>query len=855
MDFMTYSRLFRRQAGLVFLVLAGWVTPAVALFFGGDKADPAHFEAGRAQLEDGFYELARDRLQAYLDGDPDKVSRGEAVLLLAQALYGLESYDEMVRLLGEREGWVKAAEAEGAGAFWKARGLAALGRYDGALDQLRDFDGRYPGETVAPEAALLRAQVLLKAVRVDESLAAYREFADRHADGPEGPAGLLEWGAVLLAEGRAEEASTVLTDVADRFPGTEAGRRARLRLAGLLAEQGETAEAVTLLSALTDTEEADAVLRAKAWLSLADLYAGGTNLAAAAEAYASATSHAPMPHLAAEGRLGQGRTLIRMGQTDEGIELMHAAVGAMTSDTRRAEGQLDLAELLQAQGRHDLAAAEFQTYLEAFEAGEGQARALRGKAWSLWEVGDYTAASGLFERAMAAETNLDLRAELMVKAADSLFAAESYGEAATQYRAFTELYPGHALAGQARFQEAESLARSGDDAGAEALWEDLLSSAADTNLASEILLRRGILEEERGRWKEAVAWFDRVIEDYAGLPAARQALHRRGVTLYRTGRFEEALKDLEAVVALGQDTEYAEEAFYMRGWCLYMLGRDEEAVEICREFLDRFPASRWAPRVLFWMGEYYWNLGDDESAETWFVDLAVKYPESPLADEGYFWAGRSAARRKDYTGAVEHFGDLAKLHSNSPLLPEARFLQGDALTELGGVRTADAILAFEEIIRTWPDSYFVDAAWGRKGDCLFTLGTGLEDSEARTARLEEAMAAYGTVASSDSASFELKLQAGYKVGRCLEKMGRTDEAFRQYTNVVYAYTGARHLHGETDPFWFTRAAFSAAAIMKSQERWEAAITLYRRVIRERVPAADEAEKFIQEIRLKHWLPF
>ena len=853
------SRSIRRPgilaALLAALLAAGWAASAPALFFSGDAADPAQLEAGRAKLEDGFYALARDQLQAYLDADPDKASRGEAVLLLARALYGLEAYEDMVRLLDDREGWIKAAGMEERYRFWKARGLAALKRDEEALKLLDGYALRYPEQEVAPQALLLEAQVLYRVGRVEDALAAYAQFAERYADAPGGPAGLLLWAGVLLDEGRRDEAADVLQDGYARFPETEAGRRAGLRLAGILAETERPEAAAVLLETLTEDRQAHPELQARVWLFLGDLRAEGTNLAAAAEAYTAAASLAPAPQLKAEATLGRGRTLIRMGQVDEGLALMHTAVGAMTSDDRRAEAQLELAELLQVQGRHDLAVTEFQTYLEAFDAGPQQVRALRGKAWSQWEQGNFLEAAATFDRALAVMPEDGAREELMVKAADALFAGEAYQQAALRYRTFADAHPDHPLAGQARFQEAESLARSGNDAEAERLWEDLLVSGVGAGLAADVMLRRGILEEERRHWEEAVAWFDRVIAEYAGLPQARQALHRRAVTLYRMGRFEEAFKDFDAVIAPGDDIAYAEEAFYMRGWCLYMLGRDEEAVEICRSFLDRFPDSRWAPRVLFWMGEYEWNANAYDKAETWFMDLAQRYPAAQLADEGYFWAGRSAVRRKDYVGAVKHFGDLAKLHPGSPLVPEARFLQGDALSELGGVRTADAILAFEEIIRNWPESYYVDAAWGRKGDCLFTLGTELEEPAARNSRLQEAMAAYQTAASSETASFELKLQAGYKVGRCLEKMGKVEEAFKQYMEVVYAYAGARRLHGETDPFWFTRAAFNAAAIVKSEQRWAEAISIYRRVMQERVPAADEADKFIQEIRLKHWFPF
>ena len=122
---------------------------------------------------------------------------------------------------------------------------------------------------------------------------------------------------------------------------------------------------------------------------------------------------------------------------------------------------------------------------------------------------------------------------------------------------------------------------------------------------------------------------------------------------------------------------------------------------------------------------------------TMFTTLAERYPNGPLADDALFWAGRAAAEKRDYLRAIEHYNELAKKYTNSPKLAETRFAQGDALSELG--RFAGAILHFEEIIKKFPNSYLVDPAWGRKGDCQFTLG---KDDPAR---YQEAIASYQTV--------------------------------------------------------------------------------------------------------------
>ena len=182
-------------------------------------------------------------------------------------------------------------------------------------------------------------------------------------------------------------------------------------------------------------------------------------------------------------------------------------------------------------------------------------------------------------------------------------------------------------------------------------------------------------------------------------------------------------------------------------------------------------------------------------------------------------------------------------------MAEARFFQADALSELG--EFAAAILLFDEVITKYPSSYLVDAAWGRKGDCQFTLGA--DDAN----RYYEAMQSYRAVLNSATAPRDLKRQADYKLGRCLWKLGKNDEAFEQYyTRVVTSYLDDRRKGtplSDGDKVWFTRAAFDAAEIMETQGKWRNAIRVLQRVVDTGVPAAGDALKRIEKIRSDHWL--
>ena len=246
--------------------------------------------------------------------------------------------------------------------------------------------------------------------------------------------------------------------------------------------------------------------------------------------------------------------------------------------------------------------------------------------------------------------------------------------------------------------------------------------------------------------------------------------------------------------------------------------------------------------MLFWLGEYHFNHGDYAAAERWFTTLAERYPDGPLADDALFWAGRAAAEKKDYLRAIEHYNELAKKYPDSPKLAETRFAQGDVLSELG--QFAGAILHFEEIIKKFPNSYLVDLAWGRKGDCQFTLGKD------EPTRYQEAIASYQVVLGSPRASKDLEVAGGIQ-DRPLQgedgPAGGSPGALRERGLRLPGTTRRKGTPG--NPLWFTRAAFSAAAIKESEEKWREAVNLYKRVIEANVPAAAEAEQRIRKIRV------
>ncbi len=816
-----------------------------------EPAAPAVLGPARAALEDGLYDLAEKQLRDVLARVDRTSPDGQAAqVLLARTLHGQGRFADILTLVNEAAGKGRAPIPAGL-IFWRAMAQYELAKYDAALADAQDVVTRYPGDPYASRAARLEAWCVLKAGRTADALAAFERFDKVYGTTDEGLNNLLDWGQALLAAGRADDAARTLERLTTRAPASPEGQEGRLALAQALIQQGRWDSAWNLLN-LSATDTAVRVdRRARAWLALGDLNVARTNYEAAVVAAAKSVELAPMVSLKNRARAMQGRWLLKLGRLEEGAAQLRTVIGTVPRDPLAGDLQLDLAAAYFDARQYEKSAEEYQRYLEMFVEPLGQFRAFKGRAWALWQLGRYAEAGMAFEKAAGVAPGSGDKEQCLVKAADAVFANGQFKAAAEAYERVLAEFPRTTLAPQTIFQAAESLSRLGQWEAAESRFRSLVRDFPENALAERALMRIAEMKEEQGpaRMRDALGAYAEVMEAYTNGALYADALHRHGLVAYQMLDFNDALRDFTRVMNEFTNSRVAPQAFFMRGWSLYMMGREEEAVAVCRAFVDRYPGTEWTPKVLFWLGEHAFNHGQFAEAEKLFVRLADEHPKDELADQALLWAGRSAARQKEYVRAVDLFGRAARSYPNSAHMDELRFFQGDALSELG--EFSQAIVVFDDLIGKYPASSLVPAALGRKGDCQFTLGTG--DPK----RYEEAMASYRAVLNVSGVALDLTLQAEYKIGRCLEKLGRRNESFEQYyTRVVCRYLNEVSGTGEAQSaaaVWFTKAAFSAADILEAEKDWRRAVRVLDRVVQARVSASGDAQARIDRIRAEHWL--
>ena len=799
------------------------------------ERDP-DFVAGRAALEDEFYATAAANFERYVSKNLSTRLKAYGAIFLFKAWYGQGEYNKIIAWL-RNGGWELCDQTRYAGAavYWYCRAKYATNLYEDTLHHLREFETRYPGDEFLPHVVRLRGAANRELKRMREAAQEFATFDANFPDRPEIPDNLLDWARVLIQLDDEDQARVKLERLVEMFPANTAAHEARLLLGQWSIEKKEFEQAIVMLTALATNDLAARALRAEAWFALANNPVNQASLTNTLRALELGEALSTNETRRVDARIDQARILMSINRIDEAIALMSKVDLVRVSSPMAARVQLELADLLRAQARYDLAVESYQRYIESFSDVTGTRHALLSRAWCLWELQRFGEAATAFEKAYQALGNDRLREQALMKSADAYFQHAQYRLAAEAYDKALQEFPQSSAREQMTYQAGESYARNAQADLAKQRFRALAyAEGVEAGMAISALLRLARVHEAEKAWPEAMTVYEDMLSRFPGSDRSSDALMGLALLKYQDGDYNEARVTFDALFENYPDTDTGQRAFFMRAWCAYQLGETANALEIATEFLRTYPASIWIPEVLFWLAEHEFNTQRYDIAETNFAELAKAHPDSALASQALYWAGRAAMQQKAYLRALEnYFNPLVKLYPESPFIPETRFSQGDALSLLNDA--GGAIRAFNEMVERFPNHDLAVHALGRIGDCQFDLGAQRPD------RYLESIESFRTLLAHPRVTPELAVQAECKLARAFEKVGRPDEAMTHYLNVVYQWMAARGQGVMLDELWFVRAAFSGAALKESAGAWDDAIRIYERVVESGIPAAADAK--------------
>ena len=355
------------------------------------------------------------------------------------------------------------------------------------------------------------------------------------------------------------------------------------------------------------------------------------------------------------------------------------------------EARFGLANARLYQGKYDQARRQFEAFLRDAPDHPNARTAWYRVGETAYMLGDLPAARRAFETFTAGPAGHRHLETAWPYLGDVCFRQKDLPAARRAYERALAANPDGRLADRARFGLGQTLALQGESDEARTVLRGL-AERGDREWADRAWLQIGLVESSAGRFGDAVAAFEAVERVAPKSPLIAEERLDRAEALARLDRRDEAEALLRALSADAPQNLAAQAAFAL-GTSQLERDRADEAQATLDGALDRFSRTATAPALLFRSAEAALKRGRPDDARARFLKAAEANPKDPWADRALLRAARLALDACDHAEVRTLASSFAGRFPDSPLKADARLVEARAAMAEGRPREAIATLS------------------------------------------------------------------------------------------------------------------------------------------------------------------
>ena len=841
-------------------------------------ADPEAeaFDRAAGAFNTKFYERAENDFDSFIKEFPSSTNRARAVLFQAQSRHFLKKYDGAVQLLDEN--LPQAGPLADQYVFWKGEALREKGDHPAAAAAFAKVISDYPESPLRLEAAVKQALSVYRQndpAKTIELLSSpegsFQKLAGPELTNTNAVHGTLLLAEALLATNRLDEALGALQRIPPLpdTPELDWERHFLIGRVGLASTNPATA-LPPLTNAVAVAQKAQRPLRLAEALNLeAEVYKKLQQPAQAVASYRKISAEEIIPLdqrrlallktvelLSAENQLTNAVASIEgylgANPAEPSADLLRVKAGELwvaEFQNRNRNGAVDRVTITNMLGA---ARAHFQQVITQFTNSPHLGKAYLNLGWSLWEEAQalnstnrMQESQAAFESAIEKLTRSDEQAMAKYKLGDTLFHLKNFPAAATNYAAVIENYADLPQARSGLFDRAYrqlvlTFIELKDLDRAASYLAELRKAFPNSSRTEEALFAYGRGLANVTRHAEAREVFEDFIKTYpqsALVPEVRFAIAK---SFAAEGKWPDAIGVHESWLGAYTNHFLLPQVHFDRALLNHLAGNATNAFNLFTNFVTRFPANPLAPVAQNWVADFFaeqerWAVAEQHYQR---VFQNTNWAGNPITYHSRKMAAQMAFLRQGYSDARSYLTNLI----NDPacpadLKPEAWFILGDVIIEQPITGSTNKLFnymeasnVYDQITKLYPSNRLAILAWGKRGDCHLQLASEYPES-------------YGHATNSYQMVLQLKRpdtpvsvlnQAETGLGKVYESMAESrkgaereallKQSLKHYLNVVYSEA--------PDPAFLKIAGSSAGRVAEALGEREAALELYRRLLKD-----------------------
>lgn len=337
------------------------------------------------------------------------------------------------------------------------------------------------------------------------------------------------------------------------------------------------------------------------------------------------------------------------------------------------DAQFRAAEAHREAGEYELALRGFRVVVESKPQEAYLIQSLYGLAQSAAMSGDQAAAENYRTQLLATGRAGDFAPRVFFDMGVAAYNRKQYSRAVLEFSSLLRDYPDHGLVDEALYELGLCYMREEQYGEAIKSFRQCIKRAPTGDAGRSSAYQLGWAHFRAGEYDRSAEQFLRVAG--RGGEQAAIARYRAGDAYYNGGRYLDAIAIYQQVIDTAPGTEIAATAQNSIGWCYERLGRPEEAVGAFQVVVDRYPRSGVWDDSAYKIAEFYQSSADYSISVPVLEQLSAvrssPFWESSLLmlSEGLWHLGRKDQSYETLRTLLDR--------EESPLRPDALLLMAD----------------------------------------------------------------------------------------------------------------------------------------------------------------------------------
>ncbi len=248
---------------------------------------------------------------------------------------------------------------------------------------------------------------------------------------------------------------------------------------------------------------------------------------------------------------------------------------------------------------------------------------------------------------------------------------------------------------------------------------------------------------KHSRWKLAATEFTAFLDDYPKHARRSQALFYCGEAWAQLGRYDQARARFDQLLNQDPDGRFSRQALFRRGEAALLGGDDRGARQDLEKFHALHPDDDFDAYVLPYLGQLELRDGHADHAGELFAEALKRFPRGPLASECHLGRGQALAAQGKDPQAVEVLSSLLSKDAaaqaddsqdDDATTAEALAVLVQCYSRLG--RVADARAAYDKLVSQDPESKLISPALLHVAEAAFEAGDYQQATKLFTAAID-----------------------------------------------------------------------------------------------------------------------